>query len=60
MFKSMGSSSSPKLTENLSGIYTVLQKCALIGLKQNVLRSTTVDIITRLLDNTAFVCVHVV
>ena len=40
--------------------YTVLQKYAHIGLKQNLLRSTTLDIITRLLDNAAFVCVHVV
>ena len=39
--------------------YTVLQKYAHIGLKQN-LRSTTLDIITRLRDNAAFVCVHVV
>ena len=30
------------------------------GLKQNLFRSTTLDIITRLLDNAAFVCVHVV
>ena len=39
--------------------YTVLQKYAHIGLKQNLLRSTTLDIITRLFDNTAFVCIHV-
>ena len=39
--------------------YTVLQKYVHIGLKQNLLISTTVDIITRLLDNAAFVCVHV-
>ena len=41
-------------------LYTVLQKYAQIGLKQNLLRSTTLDIITRLLDNAAFVCVRVV
>ena len=40
-------------------IYTVLRKYAPIGSKQNLLRSTTLDIITRLLDNAAFVCVHV-
>ena len=40
--------------------YTVLQKYAHIGLKQNRLRSTTLNIITRLRDNAAFVCVHVV
>ena len=39
--------------------YTVLQKYVHIGLKQNLLRSTTLDIITRFLDNAAFVCVHV-
>ena len=45
----------------LCGItYTVLQKYAHIGMKQNLLRSTTLDIITRLLDNAALVCVHVV
>ena len=38
--------------------YTVLQKYA--HMKQNLLRSTTLDIITRLLDNAAIVCVHVV
>ena len=38
----------------------VLQKYAHVGLKQNFLRLTTLDTITRLLDNTAFVCVHVV
>ena len=31
-----------------------------IGLKQNLPRSTALDIITRLLANVAFVCVHVV
>ena len=40
--------------------YTVLQKYAHIGLKQNLLRSITLDIITRLLDNATFVCIHVV
>ena len=39
-----------------STVYTVLQKYAHIGLKQNLLRSTTLDIIA----NAAFVCVHVV
>ena len=39
--------------------YTVLQKYAHIGLKQNLFRSTTLDIITRLFDNSAFVCIHV-
>ena len=38
--------------------YTVLQKYAYIELEQNLLRSITLDIITRLLDNAAFVCVH--
>ena len=37
-----------------------MQKYAHIGLKQNLLRSITLDIITRLLDNAAFVCIHVV
>ena len=41
-------------------VYTVLQKYAHTGLNQNLFRSTTLDIITRLLDNAAFVCVHVV
>ena len=41
-------------------LYTVLQKYAHIGLKQNLLRSKTLNIITRLRDNAAFVCVHVV
>ena len=41
-------------------LYTVLQKYAHIGLNQNLFRSTTLDIITRLLDNAAFVCIHVV
>ena len=40
--------------------YTVLQKYAHIGLKQNLLRSITLVIITRLLDNAAFVYIHVV
>ena len=41
--------------------YTVLQIYAhiWIGLKQNLLRSTTLDIIIRLRDNAAFVCVQV-
>ena len=43
-----------------SNFYTVLQKYAHIGLKENLLRSTALDIITRLLDNAAFLCVHVV
>ena len=38
--------------------YTVLQKYAYIELKQNLLRSITRDIITRLLANATFVCVH--
>ena len=39
------------------GRCTVLEKYAHIGLTQNYfLRSTTLDIITRLLDNAAFVC----
>ena len=45
---------------NYSIYYTVLQKYAYIGLNQNLFRSTILDIITRLLDNAAFVCVHVV
>ena len=40
--------------------YTVLQKYAHIGFNQNLFRSTTLDIVTRLLDNAVFVCVHVV
>ena len=40
--------------------YTVLQKYVHIGLKQNLVRSTTLNIITRLRDNAAFVCVHLV
>ena len=50
-------------TEKCSGqraIYTVFQKYAHIGLNQNLFRSTTLDIITRLLDNAAFVRAHVV
>ena len=31
-----------------------------IGLKQNFLRSITLDIITKLVDNATFVCIHVV
>ena len=38
----------------------MLQVYLHIGSKQNLLRSTTLDIITRLLDNAAFVCIHVV
>ena len=38
----------------------VLEKYAHIGLKQNLLRSITLDIITKLLENAAFVCTHVV
>ena len=38
----------------------LLQKYEHIGLKQNLLRSITLDIITRLLDNAAFVCIHMV
>ena len=40
--------------------YTVLQNYEEIGLKQNLLRSITLNIITRLLDNAAFVSVQVV
>ena len=40
--------------------YTVLQKYAHIWFKQNHLGSITLDIITRLLDNAAFVCIQVV
>ena len=39
-------------------LYTVLQKYAHTGLRQKLLRWTTLDIITRLLDNAVFVCVH--
>ena len=49
-----------KVNYNREINYTVFQKYAHIGLKQNFLRSTTLDIITRLLDNAAFVCVRVV
>ena len=41
-------------------LYTVLQKYAHTGLNQNLFRSTTLNIITRLLDNAAFACVDVV
>ena len=40
--------------------YTVSQKCEHIGLKENLLKSITLDIITRFFYNAAFVCVHVV
>ena len=40
--------------------YTVLQIYAHTGLKQNLLKSITLDIISRLLDNAAFVCICVV
>ena len=40
--------------------YTVLQKYEHTQLKQNLLRSVTLDIITRVFDNVAFVCIHVV
>ena len=40
--------------------YTVLQKYTHVGLKQNILKSVTLNIIIRLLDNAAFVCIHVV
>ena len=40
--------------------YTVSQKYEHTGLKQNLLRSITLDVITRVLDNAAFVCIHVV
>ena len=38
----------------------VLQKYEHTGLKQNLLRSITLDIITGLFDNATFVCIHVV
>ena len=41
-------------------IYTVLQQYAQTGLKRNLLRSITLDIITRLLDNAIFVYNNVV
>ena len=40
--------------------YTVLQKYEHTQLKQNLLRSVTLDIITRVFDNAAFVCIYVV
>ena len=46
--------------EAIMWFYTVLEKYAHIGLKQNLLRSITLDIITRLPDNATFVCFHVV
>ena len=49
----------PLITETILS-YTVLQKYARIALKQNLLRSITLDIITRLLDNAVFVCIRVV
>ena len=39
--------------------YTLLQNYVHIGLKQNLLRSITIDIITRFLENPAF-RIHVV
>ena len=49
------------MIENLKSFtYTVLQKYAHLGFNKNLFRSTTLDIITRLLDNAAFVCVNVV
>ena len=48
------------LTPSVQLVYTVLPKYWHIGLKQTLLRSTTLDIITRLLDNAEFVCIHVV
>ena len=48
------------LYQNVPQHYTALQKYAHIGLNQNLFRSTTLDIIARLLDSAAFVCVHVV
>ena len=50
---------SPRLNSSMI-YYTTFQKYAYIGLKQNLLRSTALDIIPRLFDNAAFVCVHVV
>ena len=47
-----------KKSQNL--VCTVLQKYAHTGLKESLLRSITLDIITRLLDNAAFVSIHVV
>ena len=40
--------------------YTVLQNYAHIGAETKLLRAITLDIITRLLDNAVFVCIHVV
>ena len=37
----------------------IAEICA-VRLKQNLLRSTTLDIITKLFDNAAFACVHLV
>ena len=48
-----------KTAINHRSFYTVLQKYTHIGLNQNFFRSITLDIMTRLLDNSAFVCVHV-
>ena len=49
-----------EIQTRLTRIYTVLQKYEYTGLKQNLLRSITLDIITRVFDNAAFVCIHVV
>ena len=45
---------------NMNISYTVLQIYAHTRLKQNLLKSMTLDIIARLLDNAAFVCIHMV
>ena len=42
------------------GLHSIAEIYAHIGLNQNLFRSTALDIITRLLGNAAFVCVHVV
>ena len=52
--------SSSEQTQVVLEYHTVLQKYAHIELKQNLLRSITLDIVTRLLDNATFVCIHVV
>ena len=40
-------------------LFPVLQNYTHIGLKQNLLRLITLDIITRLLDNAVLTCMHV-
>ena len=44
---------------HINGMHCIRQKYEHTGLKQNLLRSITLDIITRLFDSAAFVCIQV-